>query len=117
MQGFPNSDLWSLDYTIAKFTHPRLIKFKEYTMTYASSAGFTPETWNEALDKMIWSMEYIIQDTGHDDMHPSISCINYRLCKGGQITKEKWIQLQEDDDAKVEEGLVLFGKHFRCLWS
>ena len=86
-------------------------------MSYPSSAGFTPETWNIALDKMIWSMEYIIQDVGNDDKHPSKTCMNYRLCKIGQITKEEWIQLQEDDDAKAEEGLVLFGKYFRALWS
>ena len=60
------SELWGLDYTLAKYILPRLIKFKENVEGHPSNI-----TWEEylvVLDKMIWSFNYVVKDVkGQED--------------------------------------------------
>lgn len=57
-RGFDNTELWNLYITILKFILPRLKAFKECTGGYPPN--FTPETWEECLQKMIDSIESIL---------------------------------------------------------
>ena len=85
------SELWGLDFTLAKYILPRLIKFKENAEGHPSDI-----TWEEyliILDKMIWSFSYII--------------------------KEEYSSTLEDyekEDKRCREGLHLFAEYFRSLW-
>ena len=60
-------ETWNLDYTIAKFVLPRLKLFKKLNNGYPGREGMeTEEEWDEALDKMIWSFEQIINDNSYN---------------------------------------------------
>ena len=90
--GFDDSDLWSLDTTIAKFVLPRLKRFRDVSGGYPGCDGMaTEEDWNVAMDEMIFAMQVVIDD-GNCDLR----------------THEDW--------ARCKRGLKLFGKWFRQLW-
>ena len=79
---------WSLYYTIALFVLPRLIKYRENLMGYPGSLNNTEE-WEEILDKMIYSFDFIVRD------------------------EKEALDETKEDSAKIEEGLNLFGKWYR----
>lgn len=82
-RGFDNSELWSLDHTIIRFTLPRLKVFRDYTQSYPPDFN-TFEDWQAVIDKMIEGMEKYILDMS---------------------------------DEEAIEGIDLFLKYFRHLWS
>jgi hypothetical protein len=82
-RGFDNSELWSLDHTIIRFTLPRLKIFRNYTQGYPPNFN-SFEEWQVTIDKMIDGMEKYILDTS---------------------------------DEEAVEGIDLFLKYFRHLWS
>jgi hypothetical protein len=57
-QKFEDEELWDLDFTIADFILPRLIRFKELN----NSEGV-----EEVLDKMILAFELIVNDDIKDE--------------------------------------------------
>ena len=86
-RGFDDSELWSLDCTIAKFILPRLKRYKKVaSRTIAMSDDFVKD-----LDNSIWAFEKIVFD-----------------CEGGINTKE--------DDEKIQKALKRFAKIFQGLW-
>ena len=84
-----NSDLWSLDYTIAKFVLPRLIKFKKSELSNPHS--LTKKQWNKILDQMIFSFSCYKDKSAFD--------------------------LIDRKDKEFKKGLMLFGKYFDKLWN
>lgn len=102
-------DTWSLDHTLAYIIHPALVKFKEDSMntghpclcddptvcTIEGNVCTCSNQWQEMLDKMIWSFGQIVTDDidayGVDE---------YR-----------------EYEKRMQEGLELFGKYFRSLWT
>jgi len=92
-RGFDDRELWSLDHTIAKFTLPRLIAFKEGRFGYPGN--LTEEKWDNILDQIIWSMQAIIDEW-----------------EGG-LEDIRDIRTHEK---KINKGINLFGKYFRHLW-
>lgn len=94
-RGWSDKETWNLEYEIAKFALPRLKRFKEVTNGYPGD--LSEELWDEILDKMIFSLEYITKE--------------FDL----ELTDISVTQMKEDSK-KVQEGLDLFGKHFWHLW-
>lgn len=93
----PNKELWNLDNTLAAYILPRLIAFRRgCTGKYATfSINFeTASEWRKVLDKIICAFRNILEE--------DTWFYTWRYQK-----KEK----------QIEEGLALFGKHFRALWS
>jgi hypothetical protein len=102
-------DTWSLDHTLALIIHPALLKFKEDSLntghpclcddpsvcTIEGNVCTCSDQWQMILDKMIWSFEQIITD----DIN------SYRLDQYKQY------------ETRMQEGLELFGKYFRSLWT
>ena len=88
---FIEEELWSLDHTIAKFIVPRLKKFQQLLADPSCVAGpphsIAREEWALILNRMIYSFDKISSDT-----------VNY------------------SDDPKIQEGIDLFAKWYRCLW-
>lgn len=109
-RGFDNSELWSLDVTIAKFILPRLKAFRECHCGYPGN--LTDEKWNEILDKMIVAFDIYLND---DDLVNSEDYIRKRYerdtIKGR--TLEKCLQLHLD----FEEGIKYFHKYWMSLWD
>lgn len=95
----PYKELWSLDMAIAHYVHPRLKLFKRLNIGYPTY--LSAEEWDEILDKMIFSFEEIKKD-----------------CMGCEISFDDpdWKNKVVEYDSKIQEGLELFGKHFRDLW-
>lgn len=60
-RGFDDTECWNLDTTILKFVLPRLKRFRECTIGYPPEFK-TLEEWQECLEKMITSIEKIIND-------------------------------------------------------
>ncbi len=123
-RGWSDKDCWSLDYTIAKFALPRLVRLKEM-MHGVPSCMFEPlpegrydhdaeqmriaeEKWNAALDEMIFAMDYIANCREHD-YYPKKTWPE-------KTTKEDYVELHAVEE-RVQKGLILFGTHFRSLWD
>lgn len=105
-RGYDDSETWDLGYTIAKFTLPRLKRFKELNEGYPCDGEIkTYEEWNEVLDKIIWSLEKIANDEkDYPDWQKDLDNDCYSI--------EKEIKYNK----KIQEGLDLFGKHLMSLW-
>lgn len=88
----PNSEIWGLNYTLAKYILPRLKRFTEVCCSYPCE--LTETEWKEILNKMIWSFQYIIKNDESNELL--------------EIMKE---------NEQCQEGLDLFAKHFRNLWD
>lgn len=106
-RGWDDSDLWSLDYTLAKWIIPRLERFKEVRNGIPLIEGFefafeenaTEEDFNKAekewvriINKMIRAFTLIV---GEND--------NFEL-----LNDREW--------KEINEGLDLFRKYFTNLW-
>lgn len=88
-RGFSDDELWSLDATFADFMLPRLMRFREISCGYPG--GLTEEKWNEYLDEMIFSLQFIV--SGEVDEFTD---------------KEHW--------KRAQDGFDLLGKYFFHLW-
>ncbi len=86
-RGWDDSDTWNLDLTIAKFTLPRLIRFKELNTGHPDN--LTEQEWNNILDKIINSLQYTINQ----------------------------FDIEKEFDKEIQEGTILFGKYFNYLWN
>lgn len=65
-RGFDDTELWNLDMTILKFILPRLKAFKEATIGYPGDFN-NLEEWIKCIDKMIKSIEQILNDECNAD--------------------------------------------------
>lgn len=84
--GFDESELWTLDATIAKFILPRLKMFRKYN--YSTPDSINKVEWDHILDEMIIGFELIVSDRKKSDMEKEFE----------------------------EKSLDLFRQWFRNLW-
>ena len=131
-------ELWNLDYTVAKFVLPRLIKFKENSLGFPGyGEADTMNKWQDILQKMITAFDYIVTD---DDWW--VDDPRYDYFDGFHVSEEKkpdekfgtatvttfilddWAKEIEKNQSEerdrrnetIKEGLELFSKYFRHLW-
>lgn len=90
-RGWDDGDIYHLGYTIAKFSKPRLILFKEKACSFGHPGNITSEEWDNIVDKMIVGTDLLIRDVE------------------GEI-------LSEEDHTRAMEGLELLGKWMADLW-
>lgn len=89
-------DTWSMDVTISKIIVPMLIQLRDTKHGYPND--LTEESWDEILEKMIWSFAEAstFYERGWDDISkPACEAYSKRL----------------------QEGFELFGKYFSNLWD
>ena len=110
-RGFDNTELWNLDYTLAEFLLPRLKAFRE--QTFGCPGCFVDDyepyedgmdKWYAILDEMIWALETYIKCEDSDFKYNGKSYYD--------MTREEMIALDE----KINNGLNLISKYWRCLW-
>lgn len=82
-----NRETWNLDYHIAKYSLPRLQRFKELSKAYPPD--LTEEQWDIMLDDMIYAMDSLVSLDVSDT---------------------------EVDEERVSKGLRVFGERLRDLW-
>lgn len=142
-RGWNDSDCWALDKTFARFALPRLKKLKEISKGYPSSIQISEEEnfeegrkiWKEILDKMIFSFQCIVDDNEDiykfmpDSKFITVKCKDndlYELVHDFEDYKEQkeydekfkiFKNKMSEREAKIQEGLDLFSKHFQSLWD
>jgi hypothetical protein len=101
-RGWDDSDTWSLDYPIAKFILPRLVRFKDLTMGHPCS--MTEEEWNAIIDEMIWGFKWIIEDNS-----------SHAFDVKGSFNQELFDKHYAQED-RANAAMETFGKYYRNLW-
>lgn len=131
-RGFDDTELWNLYYTIAKYTLPRLVEFRKVVNGYPS-AFETFNDWLDAIDKMIYAFDHIVNEEKYDEeLEKSLGITwdgyytekklpdgNYELVHGVNYNKElmdKYHKIKQEEANEVNIGLELFGKYFMNLW-
>lgn len=132
IRGFDDSDLWSLDHTILKFTLPRLQRFREieragwpgpeqmYNLPYEEVEALPEnerdalnkrslEEWDRMLDKMIRAIELQVE-------HNGIFLKPNPKWKEGDSRRDQFIDAPELKE-EHKEGWDLFIKWFHALWD
>lgn len=112
-----SSDLWSLDFTLAKIIHPALVRFKEEETGYGAidkedvpehlhstygreedyAQNHSHEAWHWVIDEMIWAFGTIALE--EDEPRPFDS-----------NEYKEWVE-------RKKNGYRLFGKYFQTLWN
>lgn len=97
-RGFDDTELWALDWTIAKFVYPRIKAFRK---------NFCPKpdpNDKKAIGTIIveieWALKTIAESKGGDFIHPD-----------GLSDKEVKVFYK-----RLNKGLKLYGENFRRLW-
>lgn len=93
-KGWDDSDLWSLDWTIAKFIVPRLKRWLE-TGIMGHPHTMTHDEWLVCLRKMLRAFELVV-----DQFEPMAS-----------------IEEDRKESKEIEEGLSLFSEWYLQLWD
>jgi len=94
-------DIWNADDTLALVIYPVLVKYRNNLTGYPCNmdgvdAKFIiddKKKWEHILDEMIYSFEMIINEDESPDLRTEI------------------------EEARVQNGLRLFGKYYTHLWS
>jgi hypothetical protein len=83
--------------------------------------------WDWVMDEMIWTFEQLQPDCNWDDQyHSGVSDIKLekiegsdclQMVKGPNDTSTFDIEGYKAHSARIDNGLVLFGKYYRGLWS
>jgi len=131
---FGVKDTWSLDASLSPIIAAGLKKFKETVMSDDNCAGipgsFLPEwehtdedfkiaqdEWYDRLDKMIYAFEAKEPELPDGVFSP----VKDWFEKGSArvVDQEAYANHRKEEEEhyrRVDEGLALFGKHFRDLW-
>jgi hypothetical protein len=118
-------DTWSMDYTLGLIILPMLKQLK--ASKHGHPSNLTEAQWNGILDKMIWSFGQVVEfypDSQFWIVHPVIDWEAPVKPDADGLRKIKWIEKGKFDkrgynkyNKQVNEGLALFGKHYRDLWD
>lgn len=86
-RGYDDTAKWSLDYYIAKIAMPVLKQMARYP---GHPGSITAAQWRDYLFQMYRAMELIAEDKGI---------------------------YTEEEEKEIDDGIALFGKWFRALWT
>lgn len=121
-RGFSDRQVWSLDYTIAKFILPRLKRFRDTEaiisipcslgLSFSHRVNYYDENdkskekekfdanvvaWQAIIDDMIFAFECVVNDD------------EYLLIRSEEERDER--------EKRIKRGLALFAKYFNDLWG
>jgi hypothetical protein len=115
-------DTWSMDHTLALIIHPMLVQLKETNhgyftpdpedvphigkgeeTDYSYSDTLALDRYNWIMDELIWTFESLKSNDEFDLFY----------------TEENGWDMEGRDkhDARIKNGLRLFGKYYRALWD
>jgi hypothetical protein len=110
--------------------------FDFYKESHHESFNECTKRWDEVLEKMIWSFEQLVKQDYSDQYHHGVPNFEWEKTDAtmlnpvtGKVEKTyKMVDRNPDahwydfeghqlHEARIQEGLELFGKHFRSLWD
>jgi hypothetical protein len=142
-----NYDVWSADHTMAFIILPILKKLKtdkhggpntddkdvpeELRATKKENEWDTDDNWFKRwdwiMDEMIWTFEQITDDDNHKQFYSGVADIEFVPCEDNpelstiQKTAKDTFKLDIEGlkahEARIDNGLRLFGKYYRGLWD
>lgn len=126
-----NYDTWNADHTLALIIYPVLKRLKEDKMgipfVEAGDApaelfeqrndpndpdGFSEKAWEYVLDEMIWTFGQLADVDSDDEFYKEIPGSDHPFGKY-ELDKEGYDKREE----RIKNGLRLFGKYYRGLWT
>ena len=110
--------------------------FDFYKETHNDAFNQKAEMWDDVLDKMIWSFQELLDEDYDSKYHHGKMQHEWKELDETELNpltgkKEKMFQMvdknpdehwydyvgHQEHEARIREGLELFGKHFRSLWD
>lgn len=110
--------------------------FDFYKETHNEAWDEAAKRWDEILDKMIWSFQQLIEDDYSDLYHhgdPKYDWVKTEKLFPNPVTgkdEATWQMVDKNPnehwydhvghrlhEERIQEGLELFGKHYRSLWD
>jgi hypothetical protein len=98
--------------------------FDFYTETHDEAWKVGLERWDETLDKMIWSFEQLLKGEYDDQYHHGNLDFDWVKIEAtfqmvDKNPNEHWYDAEGHrlHEKRIQEGIELFGKHFRNLWD
>lgn len=134
--GICDRDCWNLDHTLAAIILEHLKFFKKMErngipneiVKNNTSEEEQVEQWNNVLEEMIWTFEYIIDPDKFNSFNEStinqnkkeIDWISYLDDKKSPEEIAEWKRYFDQSkmlEKRKQAGLKLFAKHFCDLWD
>lgn len=95
-RGWSDDETWNLYIEVARFTLPRLKRFREITIAHPVS--LKAKEWDTILGKMEFAFQSLLDE--EDGVRPE------NETEGQSRSRHQ----------RVQEGLKLFGRYFQGLW-
>ena len=115
-----NKEVWNLKTHLASCIYDSLLQFKNLDRTSCPS-DISPETWEEYLDKMLFSFKEISTNYKNDPLELYLKSKNLSdtLTDDFSSDAERSLVMSESKKYfdKINEGLNLFSKYFNDLWD
>lgn len=153
-------DTYGMDHTLALIILPMLVQLKDtkhgipgnfvivggedyerqssfdfYKETHEAAWEEGAKRWDDALDKMIWSFQQIVDDNWEElyyhgkgeyefeETKPMLNPLNGKMEKMYEMVDknpgEHWVDFAglEEHRKRMQEGIDLFAKHYFNLWD
>lgn len=124
--GVSDAECWSLDCTLTKFILPRLKHFKKINVN-SHPANITSEQWNEILDEIIWTFEYMNDEERFNpfprikddiiDMNKYIDNINREKTPEQKQAWKEYFEKSAELEERRKRGMQLFAEYYFQLWD
>ena len=115
-----NKEVWNLKVHLASCIYDSLLQFKNLDRTSYPS-DISPETWEEYLDKMLFSFKEISTNDKNDplEIHLKDKDLSDTLTDDFSSDAERTLVMNDSKKYfdKIKEGLNLFSKYFNDLWD
>jgi len=138
------TDLWSVDYTLARIIHPVLCAYQkeikgapsvddEDVPEHIRSSSAKPkenswdldefffQRWEFVVSEMIWGMAQVSHFESEEQFYSWKDENKDAECQESLASMMKNITVDyeglEKHNERIKNSLRLFGKYFRCLWT
>ena len=127
--GVADIECWNLSNTIAEYTLPRLIHFKNMK-PYGVPPQLGVKEWDNILDEIIFAFDYTVNEEKHNPMPDELL---YRNRSGDSGNLIQWLNREKTIEEKKawniymircdaleqrkRRGLKLFAEYFDNLWD
>jgi hypothetical protein len=134
-------DVWGMDHTLSLIIHPMLLRLKDCKQgspfvddtdvpedIRSTSAAPKENDWDTdehfhtrwawVMDELLWTFEQIKDDTWEDQYHIDNGEMNFD--EGKMVWKREPVidwEGRKKHQARIDNGLRLFGRYFQGLWD